>query len=130
MQAFCYLHCVVLVSLNFSLTCSWTACSDVIDIQKDWNIALMSDALAREPWRSGKWMKMRLVFYQIVGVVLCHLAGYGSSLYSDSSLLFSDFHLLNIFLSLTFICAYSSCKVSGSDGSDFEDYGLLDCDTM
>lgn len=37
----------------------WTACSDVIDIQKDWNIALMSDALAREPWRSGKWMKMR-----------------------------------------------------------------------
>jgi hypothetical protein len=65
--------------INFFLTCSWTACSDVIDIQKDWNMALMSDALAREPWRSGKWMKMRLVFYQIVGVVLCHLAGYSSS---------------------------------------------------
>ena len=112
MQALCYLHCVVCVSLNFfSLTCSWTACSNVIDIQKDWNMALISDALAREPWRSGKWMKMRLVFCQIVGVVLCHFAGYSSSLYFDSSLPFAAFHLLNIFLSLNFICVYSICKV-------------------
>ena len=102
--------CGVSVIKFFSLTCSWTACSNVIDIQKDWNMALMSDALAREPWRSGKWMKMRLVLYQIVGFVLCHLAGYSSSSYSDSSLPFSACHLLNTFLSLTFICAYSSCK--------------------
>jgi len=60
-------------------------------------MALMSDALAREPWRSGKWMKMRLVFYQMVGVVLCHLAGYSSSLISDSSFPFAAFHLMNIF---------------------------------
>jgi hypothetical protein len=79
MQALCYLHYAVLVSLNVFLTCSWTACSNVIDIQKDWNMTLMSDALAREPWRSGKWMKMRLVFYQMVGVVLCHLARYSFS---------------------------------------------------
>lgn len=37
----------------------WTACSDVIDIQRDWSTALICDALAREPWRNGKWMKMR-----------------------------------------------------------------------
>ncbi|XP_023716266.1 prodigiosin synthesizing transferase PigC isoform X3 [Cryptotermes secundus] len=37
----------------------WTCCSDVIDIQRDWSTALISDALAREPWRNGNWMKMR-----------------------------------------------------------------------
>jgi len=55
--------------------------------------------------------KNEVSFYQIVGVVHCHFAGYSSSLYSDSNLLFAAIHLLNIFLSLTFICAYSSCKV-------------------
>lgn len=70
MQALCCLHCVVLVLLIFfSLTCSWTACSNVIDIQRDWNRALISDALAREPWRSGKWIKMRLVSIKLW--VLC-----------------------------------------------------------
>jgi hypothetical protein len=81
----------------FFLTCSWTACSNVIDIQKEWNMTLMTDALAREPWRSGKWMKMRLVFYQMVGVMLCHLAGYSSSLIYDLNLPFAAFHLMNIF---------------------------------
>jgi hypothetical protein len=48
----------------------------------------MSDALAREPWRSGKWMKMRLVFFEMAYVMLCHFGDYSSCLYSDSSLPF------------------------------------------
>lgn len=112
--------------LFFPVTCSWTACSNVIDIQKDWNTALMSDALAREPWKSGKWMNMRLVFYHMMGVLLCLLTGYSC----ESNLTFVAFNLLNIFLSLTFICVYSNCEVWGSDRNDFEDSGLLDCDTL
>jgi hypothetical protein len=72
----------------FSVTFSWTACSNVIDIQKDWSTALMSGALAREPWRNGKWMNMRLVVFQMAGVMLCHLGYYSSCLYSDSTLPF------------------------------------------
>jgi hypothetical protein len=73
-------------------------------------MALMTDALAREPWRSGKWIKMRLGFYQMVDVVLCHLTGYSYFLISDSNLPFSAFHLVNIFV-INFMYAYSICEV-------------------
>lgn len=52
------------------MTCRWTACSDVIDIQRDWSTELMCNALAREPWRNGKWMKMRLVSFRMAGIIL------------------------------------------------------------
>lgn len=29
----------------------------------------MCNALAREPWRNGKWMKMRLVIFRMAGII-------------------------------------------------------------
>ncbi|KAJ9578151.1 hypothetical protein L9F63_024988, partial [Diploptera punctata] len=37
----------------------WTACSDVVDVQKHWNTSLKCDAMAREPWRDAAWIRMR-----------------------------------------------------------------------
>ncbi|KAF4524984.1 hypothetical protein B566_EDAN011912 [Ephemera danica] len=39
------------VRLNFI----WTSCSDPCDVRESWSTNLLSQALAREPWRSGNW---------------------------------------------------------------------------
>ncbi|XP_067001276.2 rifampicin phosphotransferase [Anabrus simplex] len=36
----------------------WRTCSNPVHFQKDWNQSLVSEAIAREPWRDGEWLNM------------------------------------------------------------------------
>ncbi|KAK3917387.1 Putative phosphoenolpyruvate synthase [Frankliniella fusca] len=44
----------------------WHACSDRYDCRHDWSAELLADTLAREPWRSDKW----------IDIIKGHVGGY------------------------------------------------------